>query len=354
MFRPASSLALLALTALISGAQAAAEVPFETLTLETRQLDRVRTAPGTVESLQKTRLSAEVSGRVQAVPFDAGDRVEAGATLVRLDDSDLQAQLEVAQSALAAAEARLKEARQTFQRTKNLFEQDSASEQQMDQATAALQQAEARRSQARAEIRQLRIRLDKTTVAAPFSGTVVTKHIETGELAQPGTPLITLLDPKHLRLVARVQESRLPDLLGAGPAQVRVPALGERFAAQRVTVVPQGDERTHTFQVRLRLPAGAPASAGMFGRAEFHLGTFEGLVVPDEAIVRRSEITGVYVVTEGRVSFRLVELGEATANGHEVLAGLSAGERIALDPVRALRYLKESQPASGESAAAAH
>jgi len=353
MHKVSLALVVFGLTATASAGEAA-QVPFETATVESQGLDRVRSAPGTVESRRKSRISAEVSGRVEALPFDAGDAVEAGDTLVRLDDADLQAQLEVAQSALAAAEARLEEARQAFRRTKNLYEQNSASEQQMDQATAALHQAEAQRSQAEAEIRKLRIRLDKTTVKAPFAGTVVSTHIETGELAQPGTPLITLLDPERLRLVARVQESRIPELMGNGAARIRIPALDRDFPAERVTIVPQGDERTHTFQVRLRLPEGTPASAGMFGRAEFHMGTFQSLVVPEAAVVRRSEITGVYVVADGHVSFRLIELGELTPEGREVLAGLAPGDRIALEPVRALRYLKESQPAAQAESAEAH
>lgn len=352
MHKVSLALVVFGLTA-ASGGQAA-QVPFETTTVESQGLDRVRSAPGTVESRRKARISAEVSGRVEALPFDAGDAVKAGDTLVRLDDDDLQAQMEVAQSALAAAEARLEEARQGFRRTKSLYEQDSASQQQMDQATAALHQAEAHRSQAKAEIRKLRIRLDKTTVKAPFAGVVVSTHIETGELAQPGTPLITLLDPERLRLVARVQESRIPGLMGNGEARIRIPALDRDFPAERVTIVPQGDERTHTFQVRLRLPEGTPASAGMFGRAEFHMGSFQSLVVPETAIVRRSEITGVYVVADGRVSFRLIELGERTHEGREVLAGLAPGDRIALDPERALRYLKESQPAAKTGSAEAH
>lgn len=341
---------------LIAAPPAPAEqaVPFDTITVEPQDVDRIRTAPGTVEARNRARISAEVSGNVRELPFDVGDTVEQGAALVRLNDAGLQAQLEVAEASLAAAEARLQEARQAFRRTKNLYEQDSASEQQMDQATAALQQAEARRSQAEAEIRKLQIQLDKTTIHAPFGGVVVAKHIESAELAQPGSPLITLLDPAQLRLVARVQESRIPDLMGNGRATIHIPALDQRFEAERVTIVPQGNERTHTFQVRLRLPRKAPASAGMFGRAEFHTGTASTLMVPDKAVVRRSEITGVYVVAEGRVSFRLVALGEATPQGREVLAGLEAGERIALEPEQALRHLKERQPASEAASPSAH
>jgi RND family efflux transporter MFP subunit len=270
--------------------------------------------------------------------------VSAGDRLARLDDTDLQARLQEARAALEAAEAGLKEARQEYQRTKRLFDRGSASERQMDKASAGLSKARAQKSQAQARIRKLAIRLDKTTIRAPFDGVVVARPIEKGELARPGKPVITVLSSRHLRLVAHVQESRIPRLLADGSGRVRVPALGETFDAERVTVVPKGDPGTHTFRVRLRLPDGAAASPGMFGRALFRTGTVEALVAPERAIVRRSEITGVYVVADGRVSFRLVELGEPAGDGREILAGLQAGERIALDPDRALRYLKESRP----------
>ncbi|MFA9459760.1 efflux RND transporter periplasmic adaptor subunit [Thiohalorhabdus methylotrophus] len=347
---------LLAATALLGTAStAAAEMPFETLVVEPSALDRIRSAPGTVESRLTSRISAEVSGQVEAMPYEVGDSVAKGDTLVRLDDSALQAQLAVAQAALRAAEARVKEARQNFQRIQNLYEQNSASEQQLDKATAALDSAEAQRGQARAEIRKLRIQLDKTTIKAPVDGVMMATHIEEGELAQPGAPLVTVLDPRRLRLTARVQESRIPELMGDGEARAWIPALGKRLPVERVTVVPQGDPQTHTFQVRLRLPKGASVSAGMFGRAEFLLGSYEALVVPDRAVVHRTEITGVYVVEDGRVAFRLVELGERTDKGREVLAGLRPGERVALEPNRALRYLKEQQPAaSGGDSGASH
>ncbi|KPV41047.1 hypothetical protein AN478_03735 [Thiohalorhabdus denitrificans] len=333
----------------------AAEMPFETMVLEPQPVERIRSAPGTVESRRASRISAEVSGQVVAMPYDVGDSVAKGDTLVRLDDESLRAQLAVTEAALEAAKARAEEARSTFQRTKSLYEQNSASEQQMDEASAALSRAEAQRSQAEAEIRKLRIRLDKTEIQAPVDGVVTATHMEEGELAQPGAPLITVLDPSRLRLTARVQESRIPELLADGEARAWIPALDERFPAERVTIVPQGDPTTHTFQVRLRLPEEAPVSAGMFGRAEFLMGAEDSLVVPRRALVHRNEITGVYVVRENRVVFRLVELGEHSQEGREVLAGLRAGDRIALDPERALRYLKEEQPAAGDEATeAAH
>jgi RND family efflux transporter MFP subunit len=330
------SLIVLSLSGLLAAAPASAEVPFETWAAQTRAVERVHSAPGTLESRQSTRISAEVPGRVASLPFEPGDRVEAGETLVRLEDASLQAEL-------AAANAQLAEARSEFRRTERLYEQDSASEQQFDKAKAALERAQA-------QVQRIRVKLDKTTISAPFSGVVVARPIEVGELAQPGTPLITLVNPERLRLSAQVQESRIPAIRANGDARVHVPATGDRFEAQKLTIIPQGQRGSHTFEVRLRLPEGAPVDSGMFGRAEFALGSAERMVVPGKAVVRRNEITGVYVVDEeDRVNFRLLELGAPSGDGYEVLAGLAAGERVALEPEKALRYLKQHQPKPGTS-----
>ncbi len=276
-----------------------------------------------------------------------GDSVTAGEELVRLDDASLQARMQEAQAQLASAQAAAEEAKQGYERTQRLYERDSASEQQMEQATAALDKARAQKARAQARLQKLQVRLDKTTIQAPFDGVVAARHIEEGELAQPGKPVITILSTRRLRLVAHVQESRIPRLLADGKAQVRIPALDRTWDAERVTVVPKGTPGSHTFRVRLRLPEGTTASDGMYGQALFRIGSHKTLMVPERAIVRRSE---VYVITDGEVSFRLVELGEETDNGREILAGLQAGERIALDPERALRHLKEADTQS----AAAH
>lgn len=324
------ALAVIAATGLLAPLPAAAEVPFETWSAAKQSVERVRSAPGTLESRQTTRISAEVSGRVESLPFEPGDAVSSGETLVRLDDDALQAER-------AAAEAQLAEARSEFRRTERLYQQDSASEQQFDKAQAALERA-------KAQLQQVQVRLDKTTITAAFDGVVVARPVEVGELAQPGTPLLTLSNPEQLRLSAQVQESLIPLIRANGEARVFVPATGERFTAEALTIIPQGRKRTHTFEVRLRLPEGAPVDPGMYGSAEFHLGSEQRMVVPEAAVVRRNEITGVYVVDDSdRVNLRLVELGEPSNEGYEVLAGLSAGERVALEPEKALRYLKQHQ-----------
>jgi len=103
-------------------------------------------------------------------------------------------------------------------------------------------------------------------------------------------------------------------------------------------VQPLADARTHSTQVRVYLPKDEPGVyPGMFVRAHFVVGKANKLVIPESAVLRRSEVVAVYVVDEkGGVKLRQVRLGETTANGSvEVLAGLNPGEKVALDPIKA-------------------
>jgi len=121
-------------------------------------------------------------------------------------------------------------------------------------------------------------------------------------------------------------------------ATVEIPAFNQWVPARAVSVLPISDPQTLTTRARLDLPA-MPAGVfpGMFARAHFVVGRAMKLVVPGEAVLRRSEVTAVYVVdAKGALSLRQVRLGEAAGkDGIEVLAGLRPGERVALEPVKA-------------------
>jgi RND family efflux transporter MFP subunit len=176
------------------------------------------------------------------------------------------------------------------------------------------------------------------TVAAPYSGVVAQRHVQLGEMATPGKPLMTGFDPATLRVVANVASTHVPAISAAGKARVEVPAAGRWIDAKSITVVPAADPRTHSTQVRVELPADAAGiHPGVFARAHFVVGRERRLMVPREAVVRRSELTAVYVVADaGPAQLRQVRLGTAgDERGIEVLAGLRPGERVALDPLAA-------------------
>jgi len=184
---------------------------------------------------------------------------------------------------------------------------------------------------------------------------VAERYIEPGEMALPGKPLLTIFEPGGLRAVASVPQRRQAEVRAARRAIVEFRESGLHLEATRITVLPAADAGTHALTVWIDLPAKAAGmvgkageasgavAPGMAARVHFVTGEAARLTVPERAIVRRGAVTAVYVqAADGRLSLRQVRLGEVQVNGEsEVLAGLAAGERIALDQARAAITLKQ-------------
>jgi hypothetical protein len=156
-------------------------------------------------------------------------------------------------------------------------------------------------------------------------------------MATPGKALMTGFDPSSLRVVANIASARIAAVQAGGKARVEVPAANRWIDARSFVVVPAADPRTHSTQVRVELPEDVSGIyPGVFARVHFVTGRAPRLMVPRESVVRRSELTAVYVTGEGAPRLRQVRLGTvADERGVEVLAGLRAGEKVALDPVAA-------------------
>jgi len=161
-------------------------------------------------------------------------------------------------------------------------------------------------------------------------------------MAMPGRPLISLFDPTALRVTVNVPQKGVADFRLNGGERIEIPALPEAarwLKPHAVTLLPTADEVSHTVRVRLDLRA-SPAGVmpGMFARAWLTNGAAAGsrLSVPVSAVFRRTELTAVYVVDRGgKVTLRQVRVGEAGQDRIEILAGVSEGERVALDPIAA-------------------
>jgi hypothetical protein len=174
--------------------------------------------------------------------------------------------------------------------------------------------------------------------------------VEVGETVAPGTPLMTGFDPKDMRVVANIPQYKLAEVKAGTRVAVEIPSLNKWIDATGITVLPSADTATHTVKVRIDLPTNLDGVIpGMFARAHFATGSARRLAIPASAVVRRSEITAVYVVRQDKVSLRQIRLGPANAQGLvEVLAGLNPGDIIALDPVKAGIYAKSAANASAD------
>ena len=296
---------------------------------------------GTLQALQQSTVAAQVGGNVVQLAVKAGDRVKAGALLARIDGRELQAGLAVGEAGVAQAAAALAQAQQNLNRTRDLRTQGFISQAALDLAQTQFDAAQAAHRQAQASRSQSSLALSFAHVTAPFDAIVLSTQVEAGDLATPGRPLVTLYAPDRLRAVVQVPLSRAGVARAATATEVVLPD-GRRVAPSLRTELPGTDAVSQTVEWRLDLPAhttglapGQPVQVRFAGGTSAAPGAAGRLVVPLGAVLRRGELTAVYVAQGERFLLKAVRLGARQGEGVEVLAGLKAGERIAIDPVRA-------------------
>ena len=315
----------------------AAAEDLQTVVSERVSMPLVYRVDGVVEARQRATLSAEVAGKVEAVNFDIDDSVEQGEIVLRIRDREYRARRQQASAALDEASAGLRDAELEFKRSQDLRKQKLISQAVFDRAEANLKAAEARKASAEANLARAEEQLGYTVVRAPYSGVVVERHVEPGETVNPGQPIMTGYALGQLRVSADVPQSLIGGLRQNRDAQVVLIEDGRRIAAEKITIHPFADPKSHSFPVRLDLPEIREGLyPGMLVKVEIAIGATERLLLPQQALVSRSEVNAVYVINaDGRLSFRQVRPGNRYGERIEILAGLDANETIALDPVRA-------------------
>jgi RND family efflux transporter MFP subunit len=288
-----------------------------------------------VEAIRQTRLASQVAGSVVAVNVRVGDHVRAGQVLVRLDGQNAQEQAMASQSQLQAAESANLTAARDFDRQKRLFEMQYISQAALERAQTQKDVAQAKLQSARAQSNMAIHQSGFYNITAPYDGVVSELSTVLGDMALPGKPLLTVYDPKAMRLrafVPQAWQSTMP-----ATAQPKF-SLQDDMAPQTARShewVPVVDSATHSVELRINLPVGSGLYLpGQFARVWLPMappsGTTPGrLWIPATATIKRSELLAVYVVKpDGEIFLRQVRLGQTQGDWVEVLSGLDAAERI--------------------------
>ena len=266
--------------------------------------------PATLVARREAQVATRMSGTVREVRVDVGDRVGAGQVLVVLDAGDVHARID---AAAGAAEL----ARRTFQRVRNLAADGAASLQELDEARARLDAAEGGLADARAQA-------GYATVTAPFTGVVVARSSDPGDLAVPGRPLLRLVDHGALKVQADLPGGRAGTVGVGDPVRVTLPG-GETHTARVTRVAPAVTGGSRRFRVEAAFePALLPGGAllpGAWARLEVPDAGASTWWIPADAVVRRGQLTGAYVVEDGELRLRWLRLGELRGDAVEVLAG---------------------------------
>ena len=342
---------------------------------------------GQIEAVNKSTVSSQTGGVISKLPYDVGDYVEQGTLIARISSENQKSGLQQAQASVSEAramissasaavvqtEAAIREAnamytaaRAEFNRVKGLFNKQVLPRAQYDQSEAAMKSSLARVESAKANQRAAKARtnaaksmlsaaqavlskagdqLSYTEVVAPYSGIVTERLVELGEVVNAGSPIMTGISLEEIRAVTYIPQRLILAVRKYNSARVYINDDMTGIPVKKLTIFPYADASTNAFKVRASLES---ASLGLFPgvyvKLGFNVGSEKRLVVPASSIAYRSEVTGVYVVEENKLTLRQVKVGRQTPDGKvRILAGLDSGEIVAIDPVHAAVLLKTNQ-----------
>ena len=318
-----------------------------TVVVQTGLMPIERKLDGITEAVNQGTVAAQTAGRVESILYDVNDFVPAGAVIVRLRSTEQRAGLAAAQAALQEATAREAEAQTRYQRISDMYDRKVVPKATLDEVSANRDSAVARLAAARAAVDSAREGVSYTEVRAPYAGVVTKRLVQVGETVGPGTPLMSGLSLQYLRVNVDIPQSIVDQVRRIKRAAVYVD--GRRIEATKVTVFPEASSPSNTFRARLDLPENATdLYPGMFVKVGFVTSEANCLLVPYSSLVRRSEVTAVYVVdpASGQVSMRQVRVGERFGDRVEILSGLVPGDHVATDPLAAMKEIGTAVVAS--------
>ena len=292
------------------------------------RLPLVETAVGTVRPVHETTIGAKLLARVVEVNLKAGQVVQAGDLLVRLDDTDLRARRRQAEAVLKAAKAARFQAEADANRSGDLLKAKAVSRQENERAGTALKSADAELSRVKESINEIQATLDWATIRSPIRGIVIDKKVDVGDMVTPGQMLATLFDPKRMQLVASVRESLALRLKVGQTIEVQLENFNKQCTGTISEIVPEAESSSRAFQVKVTGPCPEGVYSGMFGRILIPLDEEQVLVIPRQAVRSVGQLDLVNVATQGAVSRRAVRLGRTIGQDVEVLSGLSEGEQV--------------------------
>src|SRR6056297_2034482 len=292
---------------------------------------------GTVLSRADALLSAEVEGRLLEIA-EVGERFTAGDVLARIEDTQLQLRAEELEAEISSVEARLQFLDAELERYQRLAADNLASRTQIDQTRSERDVAQSDLRVARSRLSQVTDQIERTRIRAPFPGVVAQRLVQAGERVATGTQVMRVYNPNDLEVVARAPLSFYRYLQPGDELAVRVN--DEVIAAPLRTLVSQGTEQTHVFELRLNLEENLPV--GQTVRVTIPTADIrEVLAVPRDALVLRGTGTSVFVVDDENNARRVsVAVGIGSENMIEVKGPIQPGDRVV---IRGNERLREGQ-----------
>ena len=286
---------------------------------------------GKIQATNSADLSTRMMGYVNNVHVNVGDNVRKGQLLVSINNTDLQAKRAQVNASITEATAAFNNAQKDYNRFKNLFADNSASQKELDDMTANFEMAKARLEAANQMKNEINAQFAYSNITAPFSGVITSKNIETGDMANPGMPLISIETPGNFVVIAMVPETEISEIKKGTTVDVLVKSINKILKGKVTEVSSSAKNTGGQYLVKIDLDkTDANILSGMFTTVQFPIEkkTKSAMVlIPIEAIVTNGQLSGVYTVSQSNTAMlRWLRLGRTFGNQVEVLSGLNSDE----------------------------
>ena len=319
---------------------------FEYATAKKEVIDIKKSYVADIYSPKQVMVATRLMGYVKTIPVEEGDVVKKGDLLFEVDPADIYSMFNQARGAVLQAksgvlmaELAYADAKKDYLRFKNLYAQGAVSKRdfekmklmmdirkkQVDMAKGMLKQAEAGLARARAQLKYAKVK-------SPIDGVVTMKMKKVAEMALPGYPVVVLSDINTIKAKSMVKESDIEKFKLGMPVSIYVPSLKKEYSAKVSTIIPAGDNFTHSFVVKYTFDNHKGLLPGMYAKAVVTIGKTEAVLVPFGALTTRSGIVGVFVIDDSGVAHFVPVKQVAQLNDNIAVKGLKGGEKVIIYP----------------------
>jgi len=297
---------------------------------------------GNVQSVQEAFISPKIDGKIRSILVDNGDYVNAGETVVILEENDYRNSLTASQGALKKAEAQLASTAADYERIKRLAMEGAVSQKEQEDAGAALKMAEGDFETAQAAVAGASDTLGYTRITSPITGYVANRNIMLGQVLEAGTPMMTIEDISSVYIVVNVAQKELgQQFVALGiPAEMEVEGInGRKFTGTVEIINPVANSSARVFECKIRVPnPDAIIKPGMFARVTIKSSTItKVLAIPQTAIINSSGQYFAYIIDDGVAKRQQITIGDVIGRMVEIKSGLKQGQEIAVTNINKLK-----------------
>ncbi|MBP4142396.1 efflux RND transporter periplasmic adaptor subunit [Flavobacterium sp. P4023] len=293
------------------------------------------TASGKIEAKNSANLSTRMMGYVTKLHVQVGQKVNVGQLLVSINNTDLQAKKAQVDASILQATAGFNTAKKDYDRFVNLFKVQSASQKELDDMTARYEMAKAGLEGAKQMRNEVMAQFSYSNITAPFAGVVTNTFIKQGDMANPGMPLVSVEGASKLQVMAMVSENDIAAINKGMPVSVLVKSSNEKLNGKVSEVSISATNTGGQYLVKVDLDkTDVTVLSGMFVNIQFPIANkantskSEVLLVPESALVKQGQLTGIYTIGTGNVAIlRWLRVGKSFGDQVEVLSGLSYNEQ---------------------------